>query len=266
VTELAGVREARRLGDYKRALELLRAPKGADAWGLRAALEAECGMLEKAERSRERLEKVLLADPGSGDGAARALDALGRHEAAYKLYLAAGSRGEQRAAELAAWLGIYARAEKLADGLPDGARAWTLRAAARAGRGRLGAALEAAEKAVALDPDDAQARVWRAELLRKLGRRAAASAELDRARALSRGFGESIGMFFNRMLLAAASGAAITMGDRERLGRLGVKGPILKAGEEKALEPATSRGIERALGAMKGNRSRTATRVVSGRL
>jgi len=267
--EVASAERARREGDYKKALEILRAPKSADAWLLRSILEQQCGFEAAARRSQLQFERLslrrALRGRGSADRAARALDSCGRFEAALALYTTAGGVCLERAAELAAWTGAFSRAESLSRALPPSARAFRVLAAAAAVQGKLREALERAERALELDPGDCETLVWRAEVLRKSGRFAEASTDLERAVVLSRGFGEPAGAFLNRMLLAFAAGKQTALGDRERLRRMGVRGPNEENGGG-TLDAETARRIEAALEEMKGNRSRTPTRVMGRRL
>lgn len=101
--------------------------------------------------------------------------------------------------------GRYGEAEtSLSEGgrLGDDA-AWCWRGAARAKQGRLTEALRDLDKAVALFPTDLEALVWRAEVLRLLGRKGEAAADLEKVLLKSRSYPWAL---INRALCRAESG------------------------------------------------------------
>lgn len=104
------------------------------------------------------------------------------------------------------WLGEYARAlEKLDAAVGLGAKTFVFgwRGAARLKSGDCAKALEDLDRAVELDPKDLEARGWRAETYRVLGRNAEALQDLEYV--ISRGPG-NFWSHFNRALLRDAAG------------------------------------------------------------
>jgi len=113
--------------------------------------------------------------------------------------------------EVLLWLGEYARAlEKLDAAVALGAKTFVFgwRGAARFKSGDCAKALEDFDRAVELDPKDFEARGWRAEAYRVLGRNAEAHADLE----YLIGHGpENYWAHINRALLRDALGDASTM-------------------------------------------------------
>ena len=259
--------------DEARALCVEAAGLGPDPWpALRAKADLELdlceteqalGTLRQAVRPRSAPARLLI-------------DASHRFEmaASYDEALAALKRAAAQdsapalaaAARLCTWQGDRRRAEAFARRAAaiEGGRAAGLRALGicSALAGKRAPAARFLGAALRLAPEDLEALVWLGETRRRQGRLKAAWDILERARRLSP---FSLGCLINReLILLARKRPALMKEEGYILSRV----PKQIAGLRQALSARGGlvAGLEKALRAMKGNRSETATFTWKGRL
>lgn len=245
-----------RLGDPLSALRLVRrAGKRPELLERRAQLEASLGLraaalktLARARGPSAALRRAeLRAAGGDYEGARAELRGLAEPEAL------------RAAARLELWAGRAAAAAGLARRAGDEG----LLGAALALDGRLKEARPLLDRAVRARPEDADALIWRGEVLRRLGRRAAAQRDLRRACLLAV---NPLGAALNLRLMDPEEPLAEAMTEQaERFAALARRRGSPAA---RRLPPGPPRGpaLEVLLAELGGNRSRTPTLAARGRL
>lgn len=264
------------LGRQDRAVILATAACRADSrrvesWLALAEAQAACYLEEESRRSvaqalplsRQASEMLraaaILHRLGSFPDALKALERACRASPDWAEPWARRAQLELWEGRLAKALSFARRARSLTPGHPQALRA---EAGALVLSGRAARALPLLERALLSLPRDAEALTWKGEALKLLGRPAAARRALEAACA----GGYPLAALFNLELLQLARGKAPRGATHEYI-TTSVPAEIAPLGRGDVTNPARyRRNLERALRALKGNRSLDATFRYRGRL
>lgn len=278
-----------RLGRPGRALPCLERAARLGGWTEPARLEAAAALL-RLDRPEEALAQARAAGPSGRELRFKALLELGRRGAALaaageplrcrasegellwsveayetlgRLDLAraaaeaaarlGGAAGLLALARLELWAGAAGGARRLAERslkAEPSAQAWMVRGAALTLERRWGAAERALARALALEPGRVEARVWRAEALRRAGRPERALRELEVLWRAVPAPQRPLGAWANWILARRALGRAVPAS----AWRLVMDNPPWRQICPGQIDPESTDLLERLLASMRGNR------------
>lgn len=261
-----------------------RSANGSPAIDLRMArIHDRCGQTEEALRAVRAAASTVTPDASGALNAAAVMLEIGAFDDARALYQSlldrVGAPAAEALATLALWTGDTEHALFHADALADlgaAGAASRIRGAVLVLRRDYRAALPLLDAALAANPDDAEAHLWRAEALVRLGDRDAALASADRGRHYGYSFAAAVIHLLAALPAPAPGGVAPSPATSEAPRRRAtdpVDGAVFHAQQELRAElialvpdasalldtpmttPQLTDLLDRALAAMRGNRT-----------